>query len=578
MDLEAGALVDGRYRIQGTLGEGGMAVVYQVQHEQLGTTHALKVLSLTQREVRERMLQEGRLQAKLRHPNIVAVTDVIVVDRSPALVMELVDGMPLDELVRMQKLSIEQVDVIGRGILAGVAHAHALGLVHRDLKPANILLEIVGQTVKPKIADFGLAKLLRDSGDEAPATRTGSTMGTPQYMSPEQIRDSKNVDARGDLFALAAIFYEMLTGRRAFEGDNVLDIFQAVDRGLYLPVRELRADAPDRMIAAIEAGLVGDREERITSAEALYELWTDGAPLDQAPPPATLGSLPSYADLQAQAATQPGDAKTSPSTLRRAAPMVMFGGSMMALVAAVAVIALLLIVVIALLARPPETVEIRGETVERTVVVPVPVPPVPSVERPDTPEPQDPAPESPEPDAPEAPEPGMGVPWDEMVDENGELREEATEDAEDAVVKATLEEDESHEDDPVTGEPPGDRRARAWLAGGRVKRRILGGAMLLKGATNARQLPSPDLMKQVLRKAEPGFRKDLLQVYGQNGTSLSVPAAAIDLGLQREGLEALVKIARRMGTEAEARSIVLERTDVLKDGLENRAMAELGGP
>jgi serine/threonine-protein kinase len=275
MDLTTGTVISDRYTIEGVLGEGGMAVVYKARHAQLGTLHALKVLSFTSRSVRERLLMEGRVQASLRHPNIVAVTDVVDINGQPGLVMELIEGPSLDDLLKQQKLTLEQVDVIGRGVLAGVAHAHGRGLVHRDLKPANVMLQIDEQGVTPKVMDFGLAKVVE--ADEGRArTRTGATMGTPQYMSPEQIEDSKSVDARSDVFGVGAILYELVTGDRAFDGGHLLEIFKKVTTGTYTDPRSLRPDVPERMVEAIQAALQVERDERIESCKKLYEVWTAG--------------------------------------------------------------------------------------------------------------------------------------------------------------------------------------------------------------------------------------------------------------------------------------------------------------
>ncbi len=275
MDLSTGTVISDRYTIEGVLGEGGMAVVYRARHAQLGTLHALKVLSFTSRSVRERLLMEGRVQASLRHPNIVAVTDVVDINGQPGLVMELIEGPSLDDLLKQQKLTLDQVDVIGRGVLAGVAHAHGRGLIHRDLKPANVMLQIDELGVTPKVMDFGLAKVVADDGGKA-RTRTGATMGTPQYMSPEQIEDSKSVDARSDVFGVGAILYELVTGDRAFDGDHLLEIFKKVTTCTYQDPRSLRPQVPERMVEAIQAALVVDRDERIESCKALYEVWTAG--------------------------------------------------------------------------------------------------------------------------------------------------------------------------------------------------------------------------------------------------------------------------------------------------------------
>ncbi len=272
-DLTTGSVVD-RYTILRVLGEGGMAIVYQVEHNQLGSKHALKVLTIASRQIRERLLLEGRAQATLRHPNVVTVTDVVDIGGAPGLIMEYIEGPSLDDYLEAQKLSIEQVDHLVRGILAGVAAAHDAGLVHRDLKPANIMLSIASGGLQPKVTDFGLAKIVAQ-GDQS-KTRTGSTMGTPHYMSPEQIDDSKNVGPSTDIWALGAIFYEMLSGQRTFPGDNLLAIFSAVNRGEYTPIDALVPDVPDRMKAAIDAALHRDVTARPASVQELYAIWTGG--------------------------------------------------------------------------------------------------------------------------------------------------------------------------------------------------------------------------------------------------------------------------------------------------------------
>lgn len=272
--LSAGAVVD-RYTVEGVLGEGGMAIVYRVRHTVLGTRHALKILTIGNTEIQRRLVQEGHLQASLQHPNIVAVTDVLQLGGAPALVMEFVDGPPLDQLLRQGRLTLAQADALARGILDGVAAAHAAGLVHRDLKPGNILLKVTDSGFVPKVADFGLAKMVGASGSK---TRTGSTMGTPQYMSPEQIRDSKNVGVTSDVFALGAILYELLTGARAFDGEDLLQIFTAVAAGQYAHPHTHVPDAPERMVAAIRHALQVDPAARPQTVAELAARWADGTP------------------------------------------------------------------------------------------------------------------------------------------------------------------------------------------------------------------------------------------------------------------------------------------------------------
>ena len=258
-DLTTGSVVD-RYTVTRVLGEGGMAMVYQVEHQQLHSQHALKVLTLGSQNIRERLLLEGRAQAALRHPNVVTVTDVVDIGGSPGLIMEYINGPSLEGYLAHQRLDIAQVDALVHGILAGVAAAHDAQLVHRDLKPANIMLAITPTGLQPKVTDFGLAKIVAPgSGSQ---TRTGSTMGTPHYMSPEQIADAKNVGPATDIWALGAILYEMLSGHRAFPGNNLLSIFSAVNEGTFVPIEERVPDAPERMHRAIRAALQRDISER----------------------------------------------------------------------------------------------------------------------------------------------------------------------------------------------------------------------------------------------------------------------------------------------------------------------------
>ena len=277
MLLGTGDVVD-RYEVEGVLGEGGMAVVYAVRHAQLGTPHALKVLTVVTKQIRERLLQEGQVQARLRHRNVVAVTDVIDLEGSPGLIMERVDGPSLEAWLHHEQPALAQIDDLARQILDGIRVAHEQDLIHRDLKPANILMEIEKKRVIAKITDFGLAKLLRGSGTGFARTRTGSTMGTPHYMSPEQIRDSKGVGPQTDVFALGAILYEMLTGQRAFQGEDLLEIFNAVALGEYAPVSEFRDGVPGRMERAIEGALAVDPADRFPSVSALWDVWTQDAP------------------------------------------------------------------------------------------------------------------------------------------------------------------------------------------------------------------------------------------------------------------------------------------------------------
>ena len=267
-----------RYIVEAHLGEGGIANVFRVRHRTLKTLHALKVLKVGGRALCDRLVQEGQLQASIRHPNILAVTDVIQVDDSPGLLMEYVPGGALDTWLDNHRPSAQQAEEIFRGILAGVAQAHKVGLVHRDLKPGNVLVEVTERGLVPKVADFGLAKILLDEGGGSSATRSGVGMGTPAYMSPEQLRNAKGVDQRTDIFALGCILYELLCGRSPFVADDVLEVFAAIGAGRYVPPEDVVPGLPVHLQRAIRGCLLTQRERRPADCAAVLTILDGGAP------------------------------------------------------------------------------------------------------------------------------------------------------------------------------------------------------------------------------------------------------------------------------------------------------------
>jgi serine/threonine-protein kinase len=271
MQLEPGTVVD-RYEVVAQLGVGGMAVVYLVQHRMLHSEHVLKVLTVPGGHLTGRLIEEGRVQARLKHRNIVEVTDVVEVDGAPGLVMELVRGPSMDALLTGEPLPFALVDQLVPGILAGVSTAHQLGFVHRDLKPANVLLAIRRGRVVPKVADFGLVKR-SDSLDRK--TQSGTTMGTPHYMAPEQIQSARQADARSDIHALGVILYEMLAGDVPFTGEGTFEVFQAVVARDHQSLAERRTDVPPRMLRAVEAAMA-PYDERPADCETLWRLWSGG--------------------------------------------------------------------------------------------------------------------------------------------------------------------------------------------------------------------------------------------------------------------------------------------------------------
>ncbi|MCB9681089.1 MAG: serine/threonine protein kinase [Alphaproteobacteria bacterium] len=317
LSLQPGQTVD-RFAIEAVLGRGGMATVYRARHTHLGTIHAIKVLDVSARSIHRRLLLEGRTQAALRHPNVVAVSDVVEVGDALGLVMEYVDGPSLSALLRLGTPSLAQANAVMEGVLAGVAEAHTLGVVHRDLKPGNVLLELRPGGVRPKITDFGLAKVLDTESGEG-HTRSGASMGTPAYMAPEQVRDAKDVDGRADVFALGALAYELLSGCRAFGGSDVFEVMQAVTSGQRTDLVLLRPSLPLPLVEVVDKALAVERGDRYPDVTSMARAWAEATrDVPRGPEvwtPATLGAL-----RDAIASVELADAPSVlPSASRRAA-------------------------------------------------------------------------------------------------------------------------------------------------------------------------------------------------------------------------------------------------------------------
>ncbi|MCB9610455.1 MAG: pentapeptide repeat-containing protein [Alphaproteobacteria bacterium] len=264
----------GRYRIDRRLGEGGMGVVYLVRHPELEAPRALKVLRSGSEQDRLRI--EGQLQANLQHDNIVRVYDAELHQGQWGLLLEYVDGPPLDVWLQQRRPSLSEAIHVFLAIVRGVQAAHAAGLVHRDLKPANVLMQrLPGDRWQPKITDFGLARLQATGGRRA--MMSAGAMGTPAYAAPEQWRDAGSVDHRADIFALGCILYELVCGRRPFPGETAAVVRAAVAEGRCVPIRVYRSDVPLYVEAAIQGCLHVRPADRFEScADVLGLLETGG--------------------------------------------------------------------------------------------------------------------------------------------------------------------------------------------------------------------------------------------------------------------------------------------------------------
>ena len=263
-----------RYRIERVLGQGGAATVYAVRHLRLDSLQALKVMHLSTPSFRHRLLQEGRGQAGLRHPNVVSVFDVLEINDAPALLMEYVDGPTLGRLIKSRAFTVSEALWLFRGIVLGVGAAHRRGLVHRDLKPDNVLLAPTNDGLVPKVTDFGLVKMV---GQEVSQSQIGRAIGTAPYMAPEQVRGAVDIDQRADLWALGCILYELVSGERTFHGSNPLDTFNRVQRGEFIPLHEHLPEAPPNLLRTVAGLLQLDREQRIASVDQLFEMLFDNA-------------------------------------------------------------------------------------------------------------------------------------------------------------------------------------------------------------------------------------------------------------------------------------------------------------
>jgi serine/threonine protein kinase len=271
-----GTVVD-RYRVERELGRGGMAVVYLVRHKVLDTPKAMKIMQISAPGLIERFIAEGRVQARLEHPGIVSVSDVIEVDGKPALIMEYVRGPTLADVLLRYPLNLAHMDDLAEQMFVALEFAHAQGVIHRDLKPDNVLLALRDDGVQVKIADFGLAKIMDEALGSGGMTRAGSGMGTPAYMAPEQHRDASRVDVRADVFSLGATLYELLTGARPFRDDEA-SYHDAMMAGQYRPLPDINPSTPGRWVTAIHAALAADREGRPASIADMHRLWRGATP------------------------------------------------------------------------------------------------------------------------------------------------------------------------------------------------------------------------------------------------------------------------------------------------------------
>ena len=273
-ELPIGSLL-GPYEILARIGSGGMGDVYQARDNRLHRNVALKVLPSAFVDDPGRLARfqhEARMLASLNHPNIVTIHSFEEIDGVHFLTMELIEGRPLRQVIPQEGLPVNQLLDFAAAISEALAAAHQKGIIHRDLKPANVMLTEQGRL---KVLDFGLAKEIQTGGSSDATlasgeyTERGVIVGTPAYMSPEQV-EGRAIDHRTDIFSMGTLLYEMATGQKPFQGRSSAEVVSAILRDAPRPVRELRAELPESLEGVIQRCLEKIPNDRFSSASDLH--------------------------------------------------------------------------------------------------------------------------------------------------------------------------------------------------------------------------------------------------------------------------------------------------------------------
>ncbi|MDI7266404.1 MAG: protein kinase [Myxococcota bacterium] len=322
LDLPAEGMMLGGYRIEEVIGEGGMATVFRARRVRTGEEFALKVLASNfarNDKLVRRFRQEARIQKELLHPGIVRVFEVVEQGLTIALVMELVEGQSLERWLEEVggPAGMQSCCAILTPVLQTLAYAHDARIIHRDLKPSNVLLKpsvYDPRVLWPKITDFGVAKILADSGMR---TATGVALGTPHYMAPEQCRGARDIDHRADLYSVGVILFQMGTGAVPFPGNSDFDIMEGHARRAPPQPSVLNPDVPAALEDVILRAIEKDPAERFQSAQAFLEALQAAAI-----PAAAVDSHPgAVAPVVATAGRADGDSRAPGQTVTQSADL-----------------------------------------------------------------------------------------------------------------------------------------------------------------------------------------------------------------------------------------------------------------
>ncbi|MGZ3420285.1 MAG: serine/threonine-protein kinase [Polyangiales bacterium] len=338
-----GQVIAGKYRVERVLGKGAMGTVVEAKHQRLGERVAIKIIVpelAANADIVERFFREARACAKIHSDHVPLIHDLgQLEDGSPYMAMDFLDGQDLAERLHEKgplRLT-EAVDCVLQACQA-LAVAHSIGIVHRDIKPANLFLVRNSHGSNSiKVLDFGISKLTQQDLEQS-LTDTGAFMGSPQYVSPEQLNSAKDADARTDVYSLGAVLFELLTGRPPFPATDMPALVRQILRDPPPAPSSVNRDVPAGLDDIVRACLAKNREERVAS---VAELATMLAPFASASARPMIESIRRTVASVKPAASPTPSTKPPPPAPRKEPPVVLL----------LAIIAVLLVVVVALLSR-----------------------------------------------------------------------------------------------------------------------------------------------------------------------------------------------------------------------------------
>lgn len=286
-----GFVIEGRYRIDSVIGQGSAGTVYKATQELIGREVAVKVLHdylVSDKEFQSRFTQEAKASSRLSHPNIITIYDFGIIPQGgrPYIAMDLLKGTPLSDLIHERgNLTLEEAIPIFKQVCGALGEAHRQGVVHRDIKPENIvLIERSGHKLFPIVVDFGIARLVQEESEQAKITRTGTVCGSPTYMSPEQCTSSK-VDHLSDIYSLAVVIYETLTGEVPFLSEDLTEVMAMHLSREPRPLNQVKAGLkfPDGLTEVVSKALSKAPQERFQTMEEFAEALTQEAQRKEKP-------------------------------------------------------------------------------------------------------------------------------------------------------------------------------------------------------------------------------------------------------------------------------------------------------